>query len=231
MEQRAKERLTGGIILVALLVLLVPELLSDPSAPPPPNQPPDQAPLRSYTVNLDDGSQRGSAPVAASTQSIEPAPSPAQAGVTSAPAEAQPERAPAEPVPPSAVVDSEPEPPPPVPQSTAVTRTHRQQPAVHHQPAAAHLQPAAAGETRSGLWTVQLGVFSSHANAQRLAATLEHKGFAVKVAEIGPEGHRRYRVRAGSAHDRAGARRLLARLKAAGERGGDIVPPYTRTNP
>ncbi|MEJ0007467.1 MAG: hypothetical protein WDM77_14155 [Steroidobacteraceae bacterium] len=38
MEQQAKERLTGGVILVALLVLLVPELLTGPRAVPSPTQ-------------------------------------------------------------------------------------------------------------------------------------------------------------------------------------------------
>ena len=62
-----KERLTGAIILVALIVLLVPELLTGPigSAPraaavaPSPEEPP----LRSYTINLADDTHSRTAAV------------------------------------------------------------------------------------------------------------------------------------------------------------------------
>src|SRR3569833_3174930 len=61
LELLVKERLTGAIILVVLVVLLVPELLSGPKGPaatPPatgaasPSS--EEPPLRSYTINLGD---------------------------------------------------------------------------------------------------------------------------------------------------------------------------------
>jgi cell division septation protein DedD len=57
-----KERLTGAIILVILIVLLVPELLSGPKGPSAPVQAgaaptsSEEPPLRSYTINLGDES-------------------------------------------------------------------------------------------------------------------------------------------------------------------------------
>ena len=64
MEQQAKERLTGGVILVILLVLLVPELLTGPRrVPPAPPPQPDQAPMRSYTMDLGESPHANSAPV------------------------------------------------------------------------------------------------------------------------------------------------------------------------
>jgi DedD protein len=54
-----KERLTGAIILVVLIVLLVPELLSGPSRSAPAPQAvtsSEEPPLRSYTINLADDS-------------------------------------------------------------------------------------------------------------------------------------------------------------------------------
>ena len=55
-----KERLTGAIILVVLIVLLVPELLSGPSRSAPAPQAAatssEEPPLRSYTINLADDS-------------------------------------------------------------------------------------------------------------------------------------------------------------------------------
>ncbi len=72
MEQQAKERLTGGAILVVVLVLLVPELLTGPRpAPPPVPAQPDQAPMRSYTMDLGDSTHAGSAPVAHGTDVAE----------------------------------------------------------------------------------------------------------------------------------------------------------------
>ena len=59
LELLVKERLTGAIILVVLIVLLVPELLSGPKHPV--TQAPaaaassgEEVPLRSYTINLAD---------------------------------------------------------------------------------------------------------------------------------------------------------------------------------
>jgi cell division septation protein DedD len=68
LEQQAKERLTGGVILVILLVLLVPELLTGPRPvlAPIPAQP-DQAPMRSYTLELGEAPRANRGPVAAST--------------------------------------------------------------------------------------------------------------------------------------------------------------------
>jgi cell division septation protein DedD len=81
-----KGRLTGAIILVAVFVLLVPELLSGPvrPSPRPPTgsgtlaaNPSEEPPLRSYTINLADDA-RSRAP-AASDGSTTPQPSgPAQ---------------------------------------------------------------------------------------------------------------------------------------------------------
>ena len=69
-----KERLTGAIILVVVIVLLVPELLSGPSRSAPPPQTSlatssEEAPLRSYTINLADDPHAGGAAGAASSSS------------------------------------------------------------------------------------------------------------------------------------------------------------------
>jgi len=58
-----KERLTGAIILVALIVVLVPELLNGPIRPAArvhgPATPAEELPLRSYTINLADEPRGG----------------------------------------------------------------------------------------------------------------------------------------------------------------------------
>ncbi|HEY6928012.1 MAG TPA: SPOR domain-containing protein [Steroidobacteraceae bacterium] len=73
-----KERLTGAIILVVLIVLLVPELLSGPSRPEPAAQAAapspsssEDPPLRSYTIDLADESH-SAAPSAGTTSNAPP---------------------------------------------------------------------------------------------------------------------------------------------------------------
>ena len=53
MDSRAKQRLTGAVILVALVVLLVPELLTGPREAHPPADDGSEAGLRQYTIDLD----------------------------------------------------------------------------------------------------------------------------------------------------------------------------------
>ncbi|HEY0766760.1 MAG TPA: hypothetical protein VGD47_02275, partial [Steroidobacteraceae bacterium] len=77
-----KERLTGAIILVALIVLLVPELLTGPvrSAPRAAAVTPaaEGAPLRSYTIKLaDDAHSRAATATTSGPQ--QPTPLPAAA--------------------------------------------------------------------------------------------------------------------------------------------------------
>ena len=60
MDSRAKQRLTGAVILVALFVLLVPELLTGPREAHPPADDGSDEGLRHYTIDLD-AQERGGA--------------------------------------------------------------------------------------------------------------------------------------------------------------------------
>ena len=53
MDSRAKQRLTGAVILVALFVLLVPELLTGPRGTDAPAGAPTDEGMRRYTIDLD----------------------------------------------------------------------------------------------------------------------------------------------------------------------------------
>jgi cell division septation protein DedD len=211
-----KERLTGAIILVALIVLLVPELLTGPvrSAPraavvaPSPEEPP----LRSYTINLSDDAHTRSVALPAS-----------------------------EPEPPAPLATAPPA-TPPAP-STPAAQTPSPQPAAHSastaksppQPAAAapplQSRSVAAGRTGAapmaqasagGAWVVQLGSFASRANAEHLAQEMRARGFPVSVSQ-GASGRRLYRVRVGPVPDRAAASELAGKLRLAGH-SGSVVP-------
>ena len=215
MEQQAKQRLTGGVILVVLLVLLVPELLTGPRPPPPPlPAQPDQAPMRSYTLDLGESTHANSAPVAAST-TVPPASEPAARSIVSSAPAAVPQ---IQTAPPPAATDSRSA---PHPQPPAAPAPRVRAPAV----AATHAPPAdRSSEHSTATWTVQLGTFSSRENAAHLVASLKSHGFSASIAESTKSGHKLYRVRVGAERDRASAQKLLTRLKAAGEKGADIVP-------
>jgi DedD protein len=200
-----KERLTGAIILVALIVLLVPELLTGPikSAPRAVVASAEEPPLRSYTINLGDDVRAHSE--AAQPQSAAPQALTAPANA-SAPAPGKDTPAAATTTAAAPAVSAVPAPPP--------TQAARAMPS----PAAA---PVAAGEGSAAL-VVQLGSFASRANADRLAHQLKGQGFAASVSQ-GTSGRHLYRVRVGPVHDRAAATQLQSKLNAAGH-SGSIVP-------
>src|SRR5436853_134348 len=66
-------------------------------------------------------------------------------------------------------------------------------------------------------WAVQLGVFGSRENAERLAKQVKGSGFTVLINETsGKDGKKLYWVRVGPEAEAAAAAALSARLKAAG---------------
>lgn len=195
------------MILVALIVLLVPELLTGPirSAPRTAAVAPsaEEPPLRSYTINLaDDTHSRSAAATASGPQqptSLSVA-QPAAAESTPSPASSAAPRAP----------EAAPAAPPPLMPAKSARASA----------AAASAANSAAGD--SGTWMVQLGSFASRTNAERLARQVRAGGFKVSVSQ-GSSGRRLYRVRVGPAHDREAATQLAVKLRAAGH-SGSIVP-------
>jgi len=195
------------MILVALMVLLVPELLTGPIRSAPRTaavaSSAEEPPLRSYTINLaDDAHSRSTAATASGPQqptSLSVA-QPAAAESTPPPAPSAAPRAPQ--AAPAA-------PPPPMPAKSARASA-----------AAASAANSVAGD--SGTWMVQLGSFASRTNAERLARQVRAGGFKVSVSQ-GSSGRRLYRVRVGPAHDREAAMQLAVKLRAAGH-SGSLVP-------
>ncbi len=219
MDSRAKQRVTGAVILAALFVLLVPELLTGPKSPvAPPAPAEDEQGLRSYTIDIDGNS------TAATPSAPQPAPAasaaPAEAGeATPAETEAAPT---ARPEPRSAAQEA--------PQRE-VTPTPQAAPAQTPTTSAATARPASPQPTPTqavtpparGSFVVQLGSFGSRDNADRLVRDMSAKGFKAFVAPIRSGGRDLYRVRVGPTPDRASAEALAADLKRAGQ-SGSIVP-------
>lgn len=147
-----KERLTGAVIIVALMVLLVPALLNGPLRPAARGAAPraEEPPLRTYTIELADNTRSGLAALRS------PAPSAPQVGAAQ-PGSAQPVPA----VPPA-----------------ASARTPKVKPGTAPPPRATGSSGTAIGDG----WMVQLGSFAHRANAERLAKQLRARGFQVSVS-------------------------------------------------
>jgi DedD protein len=208
-----KERLTGAIILVALIVLLVPELLTGPirSAPRAVASAAGGPPLRSITINVGDAAHSTPAePQAAATESPAPVPLPGpEPGGQDAAMQPQADAAvPAAAAP--AAAASAPAATPPQPRSKAeATPLHTK----------ADAPASAAG---SGALVVQLGSFASRSNAERFAQKLKGQGFTASVSQY-PSGRRLYRVWVGPVRDHGAAVQLQSKLQAAGHVGAIVA--------
>jgi DedD protein len=220
MDSRAKQRLTGAVILVAVLVLFVPELLTGPHRTDTPATPADEG-LRRYTIDLDAQANSGQPKV-----ENEPAvalPPVAENPLQPAPALAVPGEA------------AQPEPAAPAPNRpvTAPAEADNVAPVTASTPARVTPTPATAPPVETshpttpvvqkGSFAVQLGSFGSRDNAERLVRDMTAKGFAAFVAPITSSGRELFRVRVGPTRDRAQAEALAAQLRRIGQTGS-IVP-------
>ncbi len=214
MDTQLKQRLTGAVILVALAVLLVPEILSGPpprqSAPArvaesgvqpapsdtSPTNATDRGEMRSYTIDL----TNESAPLATNTptETALPVSAPANNSTTSA-GEGRSAQ------PPEAAAAAPAEAPPAVAS------------------AADGAGAPVADPPRSGAFAVQVGSFGNRENADRLTRELQSKGFPAYVEDPDGAGRGLARVRVGPVATRDDASKLLEQLRAAGQ-GGAIVP-------
>jgi DedD protein len=222
MDRRVKERLIGASILVALIVLVVPELLSGPkSAVPSATLPatfPANAPEPTRNVTLDLATSK--APTNSEVEPAETQESAASAVGAAKGGEASP-AAPA-PAPPtegsrSAGSSSTAAPPTAAPATTAPATTA---PTTLKPVETAAQSPISARAN----WAVQLGSFASRANADNLSRQLKGQGFSVYVLPGGSSTSVRYRVRVGPLSDRDSAERMAAKLKSIGH-GSSLVAP------
>lgn len=226
------------MILVALVVLLVPELLSGPRHAGPRSAPAaGEPPMLSYTVRLDQGSGNPAGPpgapsrLAAAQPKAAPPPEkgPQQLAATAPQPDAGPQLT--DKVPPADTV----------PKHTATAPqhqpAHQREVTPRREPAGPSERPArlaaaapraasaaAAPAKRPGTaaaagagWQVQVGSFDSREHAERLARELKVKGFAGSVSQSLSHGRRWYRVRVGPERDRTAALAVARRLHAAGQ--------------
>ncbi len=208
MERSVKERLVGASLLVAVVVLVVPELLSGPKSPVI-TKPNVAEPVRNITVDL------------ATSRPMAPEPAPA----------ASPQPQPTKP-PPALPVS-----PAPLPAITLAPETPATEPAQKPvaapvpapalraavEPVTGLADATATAAASSGRWSVQLGSFASRSNANKLLSELRAKHFSGHLSVSGSGARRRYRVRIGPLGNRGDAEQMAAKLKVAGH-GASIVP-------
>lgn len=218
MDESLKARLIGAAVLVAVAVLLIPELLSGrKTAEPLPADPAGARGTRTFTIELNGASPvadpqtppaaESPAPAAAAQQAVAKPPA-AEPPAAEAPA-VEPVKLAPEPVSPQTPLERAKTPPgTPVPPSA---KTPAQTPAKTPGEAA----PAPATVLRGG-WTVQVGAFGSVAAAQRLVKDLEGAGYRAYVSPVTRSGKTLHRVRVGPEARRDDANRLAERLKARG---------------
>lgn len=202
MDRQLAERMVGAACLLAVLVLVVPTILDGNPDSGATITHPDvegELDLRTHTIRLD-GPER-TPPVPTPVQAVE-----------------EPSAGPVTPAAPAPVSADEPPPAPVEPQPQPA----EQPPVVAASPPPSPPAPPPAAPAPAGDWIVQLGSFSSRANAERLAADVRAKGFGVSVDGGGGTSGNLFRVRAGPAPDKDGATELAGRLAAAGFKGGRV---------
>jgi cell division septation protein DedD len=163
-------------------------------------------PVRSYTIDLSNGSAR-TAPLQSTDSAGESAAgtAPANGSAASTPGVTPP------------VV-----PPPVAPSPAAPAAKAKPTPAA---PVSApnHAASKAASVTASTSgWSVQLGLFASHDNAERLMHAAQSKGFPVSVSDA--DGKGLYHVVAAGLADRAAAQALQGRLQTQGFQAALVAP-------
>lgn len=226
MDRRVKERLIGATILVALIVLIVPELLSGPKPPPAPSAAAGLPSTRSVSVDLTTSTATaepdGAAPAASTAASAAPAAAPggetvggaAAGGAAAAGA--------------TAGAGAAPDAPALAPAPThapTVTTLGAQEPPPLETPVSSPKSPVEKPVSREHGWAVQLGSFASKSNAEKLVRELRGRGGApvyVSVTGTGPKA--RYRVRIGPLADRAAAEHAASKMRAAGHPATLVTP-------
>jgi cell division septation protein DedD len=221
MEESLKARLIGAVVLVALAVLLIPELLSGRKAPAPAiEEGTGPRGTRTFTIELGQAPGQATRTPTTTTASL-PAATPAN------PLPVPPVKDPGTEAsagqPPEAAIETAespaPEPTPAPAAATAEKQVQSAPPSVETAPDAAprsEPKPPPALSAPTGGWAVQVGAFGSTDTARKLVQDLSGAGYRAFVSPVNRGGKTLYRVRVGPTGDLAGAEQLVPRLKARG---------------
>ena len=233
MERALKERIVGAVVLVALVVLVVPVFLDGP---------PGNGEVHTERVPLPGQDAQKTQTVVLERQRSEPVPvqsvaTPAGDETEAAkPVGVKPADSPGVPVTsasaPPGERNEDPEEKPdaktnekPVSADPPEVRTADAGPSAASTAATRPATVPAATMSTTGMFAVQLGSFSSKANAEKLAAELRRQGFAAFLSRLDAGAGPLHRVRVGPQKDRQAAASMAARLAAAGHKGQVVTHP------
>lgn len=218
MERQLKERLIGAAVLVAVAVIMVPEMFSGSGSRPASTAatatPVSQ--LKTYRIELQSSRQPETPPqppVAAPAErpqdELPAAPSHESAAGESSSTPAAVEPAQAASTPPVTVAAS----------TSASSATFPAKPLASAPET--HAKPA--GVAAEANWVVQIGSFGTQDKARQIATQLKAQGHAASVGPVSVNGKTLYRVRVGAAAERPAAEAALQKLKSAYP-GASVVP-------
>lgn len=184
-----RHRIIGAIIVVSLAVIFIPMILDERDTPSVLKEV-NEIPKRS--ADADDAATRVVVTPVGELGADQDKRAPATPdAVVPKPQDQAPPREPAVPVP----ADSA----PPAPAAKPAEK-----------PVAKDKAPAAPTDAN---WYVQVGVYASRENAQRVVEKLKGRGFAVVTDTVKIEGGKATRLRVGPYRDKAGAERAAARIE------------------
>ena len=230
MERQLKERLIGAAVLIAIAVVLVPEMFSgSPSRTreTPAADTANPAQLKTYQIELQPGSvvappvQQAPPVVVAATRqsesSSEASSAPAESSASaSAQSSSQSSSQPSSQIRSSASVSSL--------ASSSQRSSSSVSSVAQKQPAVAPVSPVnVTKKTDSGQWAVQIGSFGTKDKAQQVAGKLASLGFKSSVTPVKTGDKTLYRVRTGAIAERAAANSALKKIDAAFP-GASVVP-------
>ena len=219
MERIVKERLVGAAVLMAAAIILIPEMLGGPdrgSRAEPPAQSRNDAPIKTYTIDLSHSPSAQPTPAVVENRVPPPEDQPAAQPPRQPPPEPQPAASDqAKPEVPQQPVATA---PPPEPARSEPAKPVVEAPTAAPAPARTAARPLAsdAAAPTSGRWAVQVGSFSTEATAERVAKQLRDQGQSAFVMPVKSGGATLYRVRLGPMTDRASAEAALRTVKSPG---------------
>jgi DedD protein len=208
-ERQLKERLIGAAVLMAVAVVMVPEMFSGPhshSEPAADSSSASSGQIKTYHIQLQSAhsSEPQSQPAieAPAAQPRDEAPVPANDGNLSEPAasasaassSSSRSRTQIEPVPAVTKPVAKPAPPAPI--------------AVPNTPTADSSKPV------DGDWVVQVGSFGAEDKARQIVSKLKGQGYPAYLGQVTVSGKTLYRVRVGAMPSRAAAEASLQKIKA-----------------
>jgi DedD protein len=197
MDRALKERIIGAIVLVLFVVLVVPIFLDGPD---------NDGEIITEQVGLPGQSGEENRTIVLERDRTEPVPVAQQPAAETRQPAAQTTQA----TPPPSQVKTADATPVPKPQTTAAA-------------ASATTANTNTPVSTTGMWAVQMGSFSSQANAEKLAAELRKQGFAAFISQLSTASGELHRVRIGPQKDRESAEAMAERLRKAGHKG-QVVP-------